>query len=372
MQTNISADTSRRITSLRFLLMVLVVFIHNNFTAQSIAESVANGGFDIIFRPNALSRWTQLLISDGIARCAVPLFFLFAAYLQAKKADSYGVLLKKRARSLLVPFVLWTALYVFYYGGVKLIVAKIAPQFVHHPETSWLTWTPADWFHNILGYELKDGDISLPRFAIQFWFLRDLMLLVIASPLIIRLIRRFPVGFFAITVILFIIPVRHLYVVKVQAVFFYVAGLYWGLYDLPLLEKIDRVSWAESIALFAATFFATWRFYGHNTTMYWCMVLCACELTLKFSRVIAAHEKSFVVASYLAGFSFFLYAVHTPVLEDSLLKRLWLHFFPMKNAFFCLFEYFGVSVLTIAIGTAAGIALKKICPPLFRLLNGGR
>lgn len=35
-------------------------------------------------------------------------------------------------------------------------------------------------------------------------------------------------------------------------------------------------------------------------------------------------------------------------------------------------EYFGVSVLVVALGTGFGILLKKICPPLFAVLNGGR
>lgn len=38
--TLIDAQTSHRITSLRFLLAVLVVFIHNNFTAENLAKTL--------------------------------------------------------------------------------------------------------------------------------------------------------------------------------------------------------------------------------------------------------------------------------------------------------------------------------------------
>lgn len=37
----IDVETSRRITPLRYILSVLVVFIHNNFTAEKLAESLA-------------------------------------------------------------------------------------------------------------------------------------------------------------------------------------------------------------------------------------------------------------------------------------------------------------------------------------------
>ena len=60
-----------------------------------------------------------------------------------------------------------------------------------------------------------------------------------------------------------------------------------------------------------------------------------------------------------------------PVL-NSMLKDLWLKFLPMKNPFFCLAEYFGVTVLTIAIGLGLGILLKKKFPKLFAFLTGGR
>ena len=101
------------------------------------------------------------------------------------------------------------------------------------------------------------------------------------------------------------------------------------------------------------------------------MELSAAVIFLKLSGIIVSHEKLFSWASYLAGFSFFLYAIHMPELVY-IVQRAWLTFFPMKNAFFCLFEYFGVSFLIVVIGTGIGIALKKICPPVFRLLNGGR
>ncbi len=125
----IDENTSKRITALRFLLIIFVVFIHNNFTADSIATSVANGNAAPIFNQGVVGKWIQLFISDGIGRGAVPLFMLFAAYLQAKKDDSYGVLLKKKAKSLLVPFVLWTAFYIVGFNGLKILLIHFAPSF---------------------------------------------------------------------------------------------------------------------------------------------------------------------------------------------------------------------------------------------------
>ena len=370
-RTVIPDSTSKRITALRFLLIVFVVFIHNNFTAESVAEAFEESGVLIVFNQSIFGKWVQLFISQGIARSAVPLFFLFAAYLQAKKADRYGVLLKKRAKSLLVPYALWTALYGFYSAGLKLLMLKVAPQLIQNPNNTALTWTAMDWVHKIFGYRLQpDGDFALPEFAYQFWFIRDLIILIVLSPLLRYLTKKFPVGFFALVTMVLLVPLR-VYFVSSQALFFYCAGLYWGIYDIPLLEKIDSITWIESLALFLLSFFVARLAYGGGGTMYWCAVLCACVCSLKLSAAIVAHKKTFAVAAYLAGFSFFLFAIHTPVLND-ILRRCWLHLFPMTNGFFCLFEYFGVSLLTVALGTGVGIVFKRLCPKAFSLLIGGR
>lgn len=116
---------------------------------------------------------------------------MFAAFLQAKKNDSYLVLLKKRAKSLLLPYVLWMSLLAFFYGGLKLIVARIAPQFLGQPENTCLIWTVLDWVHKVFGYNPKpDGSgFDLPEFAVQFWFVRDLLILVVVSPVIKALVK---------------------------------------------------------------------------------------------------------------------------------------------------------------------------------------
>ena len=363
----IDETTSKRITALRFLLMIFVVFIHNNFTAKSIAEILENGEIAPLFNQGVVGKWIQLFISDGIGRGAVPLFFLFAAYLQTKKDDRYPVLLKKKAKSLLLPFVLWTAFYVFTYGGIKLIVLQVLPQFVSHPDNTIFTWSAADWFHKILGYRKTT---STPDIAFQFWFLRDLIILTAISPILKFFIRKYPASFLFALSFIYVIPLRA-YFVETPALLYYSLGLYWGMYDIPLFEKIDKIGWAESIIVFLLSFFITWRFFKPGSTAYWLMVLTACVILLKLSGVIAVHDKVFKTASYLAVFSFFLFAAHTPALQSGL-QIIWLRFFPMKNQFFCIFEYFGVNILTVLIGTGAGIVLRKAFPRFFGLITGGR
>lgn len=363
----IPEETSKRITALRFFLAILVVFIHNNYTLKNIADAVAKGEPDILFSPNTLSKWIQLFISQGIAKCAVPLFFMFAAYLQAIKADSYKVLLKKKFKELFFTYFLWIGLYGFYSSVVKIIILKIAPSFIENPDTTMFTWTITDWFHKIVGYGTGDGT---PGFAEQFWFVRDLFILVIVSPIIQFLLKKFKLGFFILVFILYFLEIK-VYFVRTTALFFYVSGLYWGYYNFNLFKIIDKIKFSEVIIVWIFSFL--WEFIGFDegNAIGSFTELSSCVLLLKLSANIIKNEKIYNIANYLSGFSFFLYAIHMPLLNEYL-KKLWIHFFPMKNGFFCLFEYFGVTILTVVIGTGIGIVLKKICPKLFILLNGGR
>ena len=92
---------------------------------------------------------------------------------------------------------------------------------------------------------------------------------------------------------------------------------------------------------------------------------------MKLSGLISRNKKIFDFAEKISPFSFFLFAVHMPFLL-ACVQNLWLRFLPMKNPAFCQLEYFGANIVIVALGTFAGFILRKICPPLFSILNGGR
>lgn len=139
-KSEIDTETSRRITSLRFLLAVLVVFIHNNFTPENIAKSAAEGGAPVVFNENFLGIWIQRIISGGISSCAVPLFFMFAAFLCARKNDSYKTMIKKKSWSLALPYALWLFIYFLYFCVGKFFAAKFFLQFCKILKKMFFRW----------------------------------------------------------------------------------------------------------------------------------------------------------------------------------------------------------------------------------------
>jgi fucose 4-O-acetylase-like acetyltransferase len=160
----ISRENSRRIDALRFLLVVAIVVIH----ARSHSEQVRG----VPFGPESLgggARFLQEILSSVIARTAVPLFFLFSGFLTAGSfvKKGYGTLLKSRARTLLTPYLIWNLIAFSLYcvsSPDRLGQADLLAIF---------------------------GANGLPA-AYHFWFIRDLILLVIAAPLFVSAARIAP------------------------------------------------------------------------------------------------------------------------------------------------------------------------------------
>lgn len=97
---------SKTIMFLRFPLIVAVVFIHTNLTDVMINGTLLadEGQFPVhdVFRH---------VVTNELARIAVPLFFFISCFLFFYRSDFsfavYGMKLKKRIRTLLVPYLFW-------------------------------------------------------------------------------------------------------------------------------------------------------------------------------------------------------------------------------------------------------------------------
>lgn len=362
-------ESSKRITSLRYILAVLVVIIHNNFTVEGISEYINQGLKPIIFNQSVFGKWIQLFFSDGLALCAVPLFFLFSAYLQVKKHDKYKILVLKKINSLVIPYFFWISLYLLYFTVGRVIISKLFPSILSNTNESFITWSFKDWIHYIFGYKIGTG--GNPMAAGQLWFVRDLFIFVILSPLFIKVIEKLPVLFFSFILLFAILGKTSFDVHLPTALFYYMCGLYWGIYDIELFKKIDEIKWGEILALFFFCFIFKFFLDSYFSILLFLHIFTTCVLFLKFSKILISKNKIFFVLEQLSVYSFFLYAIHMPIMH-TVVYKIWICLFPMKNTFFCLFEFFGVSLILIIIGTGLGFVIRKFFPKFFGFINGGR
>ncbi len=366
----IDEETSHRITSLRFLLSVLVVFIHNNYTSVNISDMVSDGIIPPVFVQNAAGEWIQFIISSGIASCAVPLFFMFSAYLFFKKPQPFSVMVQKKLKSLAIPYCIWIALNILLISLGKILVVKINPAFLGIPDNiPLLTWNFLDYLKAFSGFGF---DKYNHPYVGQFWFVRDLFILFLISPLLRFIYKKFPKSSLILSIFIYISDISpDGFSSDSTAILFFTLGYFWAEKDFSPFTLADSFHWYELITIFIFSLLCDKIFFPGTSICSALVVLFSCLIFLKLSAPISKKQKTFKLAKKLAPFSFFLFAIHMPFLL-SIIQKLWLHFLPMKNPFFTLLEYFGVNIVIILTGILIGIIIRKICPPVFRILNGGR
>jgi surface polysaccharide O-acyltransferase-like enzyme len=169
-------ESLSRIDLLRFPLIVGVVFIHNYASAVHLAQGGAIG----LAHGSVWVEFVRFFISQGVARVAVPLFFLISGYLFFYGEWSWSRYIGKierRASTLLIPFLFWNLLTLAVYATVQ----SIPQTAVYFAGTAWppiRSFTLLDYINALFGITVANP------ISYQFWFIRDLMALVVLAPAI--------------------------------------------------------------------------------------------------------------------------------------------------------------------------------------------
>lgn len=342
-ETIIPEEISKRITSLRFLLITFVVFLH--VLPEEAMASDKN--LWLFIRTSFLN----------ICNTAVPLFFLFASYLQFYKADKYPILLKKRLKSLLLPYIIWTFICMLFYFCVQSFT-----QFNSFFRDIDIirNWQLKDYFQAFF-YHRKEG-LKQPLLG-QYWFIRELILLILFSP-VIKLIFDKCKGFLLLFAALLLFGNIPLFVlVDTRALFFYILGMYFAKSEnISFFDIADYFKLYEYIIIFFL--FQLLKIFNFSFSAL--ELLVNCLFILNISKYLILKEKVYNKLKFLAGFSFFLYSIYWPFIINPLKAII------PKFISYNPLQFFIIGFGCIFLGTLIGIILKKICLPLFALLNGGR
>lgn len=151
----------------------LVISIHYNSKMHIPISNMGDWNFLI-----------QEFITNGIARIAVPFFALSAGFfffLKYKNIQDYKSNIRKRYSSLVIPYLIACS-FIFVIDYIHFGILKELP-------------------YTLTLQSIAD-DIILHPLSVQFWFLRDLIILCILSPLLFLLIKHLSTLFVFILLIL--------------------------------------------------------------------------------------------------------------------------------------------------------------------------
>lgn len=163
----ISNYNSTKIKILNFFLIVMVLYIHSYYL-EAIDTQYAS--FVQVFMGNG-----------GISNVAVPLFFAMSGFLFfngiTKISDCFPKI-KKRVKTLLIPYIIWNIVFILWY-----VLLQNLPVVKDMVNSDMIAKISSGTIINNL-YELFVVPASFP-----LWFLRDLIIIVILSPLLFLLLK---------------------------------------------------------------------------------------------------------------------------------------------------------------------------------------
>lgn len=187
---------SNVIKILRFPLIIGVLFIHS-YIIDVIIDGINVASNDFFWFKNI-----TFLFSQIICKVAVPAFFVISGYLLFHELDSftkstYLYKLRKRANSLLIPYVIWNVVVLIIIGASQIVLPNlISGDTKLISRYSLQDYFMSFWDTSLIGKRVTLFDLIIPvgdPIAYQFWFIRDLIFLVVLSNIIYPLVTRYGV-----------------------------------------------------------------------------------------------------------------------------------------------------------------------------------
>ena len=171
-----STHISRLISSLRFPMTAGVVMIHCGVVSLFMKKE---NGEELV-----VAKYLEDFSHSALGIC-VPLFFFISGYLFFLKGEwswnKYLQKLRSRFHSLFIPYVIYTAMAIAIFG----VMQEVMPQLQSGSHVPIKDWGILDFIKNGL-WRYEDENIP---FCGALWYIRNLMMVVLLSPLVYSMIR---------------------------------------------------------------------------------------------------------------------------------------------------------------------------------------
>lgn len=356
----IDPESSTRLRLLNFPLIVGVAYIHAFPTVIGFGnESLGT------HRVNFLTDFVRVLISQGVARIAVPLFFLMSGYLFflgfTWSWQAYRGKLASRVRTLLVPYLFWTMLGVLiaYIGqsipAVRAYFTSGGPLIADY--------TMFQLINAVLGIT------SAPE-SYHFWFIRDLMLLMILSPLIVIILRHAALPFIVALFLLWITSTWPIYAPDVVGMLFFSVGACVALRGSSLFALDRYGSWFVLTYLPILLADVIWNDAAFNTGLHRSGIVVGLVAVLYLSKRALTHARLTSTLVWLSGMSFFVYAAHVPLL--GIVRTIAYRYLPLDRPYTILLLYLLLPMMVIIFLVGLYQVLARLTPQALRVVTGGR
>ena len=338
--------------------IVLVVFIHSyNYELKFDSGGLTDGqGHFVLFVENFFSK--------GIALIAVPLFFAISGFLfyQSYNFTVSGVAtkFKRKLSSLVIPYLFWSV-----FGLILVLSLQSIPwSKIFFTKELIIDYSFSKLMHAVL----------VEPIPYQLWFVRDLIMLVIFSPLIWYLTKAVRDVWLLVLLVLWTVNAKTFELFSNEALLFFTVGCALALDKTELINK--KLS----------------KFLSYGLLCVWLLIVSATTYLITFDLnffALSALKNLGVLTGLIAvwslydyfdeerlakysaffGYSFFIFVFHEPLL--TILKK-GMFFLLGKTNFSSLLIYVVAPLIAIGISMIVSYVWRRRLPRFYNFATGGR
>lgn len=355
---------SDTISFLRFPLIIAVVFIHTYITDQP----NINGKIFVPHGTFPLFDIIEQFIRKGIAELAVPLFFLISGflffYLSEFNIITYKNKLKRRIRSLLIPYLFFNILYMLY----VLMTQLFLPNITSPDRKLIIDYNIIDYIDSFWSF---DGiDHYAPIYG-PLWFIRDLIVINILSPVIYFLIKKTDFFYLVTLSLLFILGIGLLTPgIASSSVLFYSIGSWFAIKKKNFVCDNASLNIIIGVTAFVLLIIDTYLWSkGVQIMAIHRLFILLGVISLPSICGIVISKRNIKPIMILAESSFFIYVTHRFII--TIFNKYWVVILPV-NTISAIVAFLVIPLLTSLICFCIYISLRKIAPTFTAIITGGR
>lgn len=370
---------SRFISAARLLMICGLVWHHlfeipgSTHSPRAILQGVTH------FVPELINSFVHMAMMT-----AVPMLSVISGFLFFRRSEiNYGRLIGSRFRTVALPTWLWSALW-FGIGWFLYTLARNAG-WVGAPGLAWLNYaSESGGFEDLGANTLVNGVFAVSRepFAMQFWFVHDLLITIVLSPVIYFFLQMMNWRLLVLAALLWLALPDPPLLFSGNVPTFFALGAWLTLPRSPslgtVLRRIEAWRWTLTGLLTVALLL---RIFSHDfggyeamlrSHQYLCLlrVLGVLALAAQISRLVSLRDESTMLLERYSCYSFFIFAAHYPLIE--IVQFGVVNIPGHASALGMLLSWLLVPLVTILCSLALALALERHMPAAFSVLNGGR
>ena len=355
---SISKESSETITFLKCFLALGVVMIHARFTEVIIGGQnlLANGDFGVYL---SFMEFIKVFL-----RVCVPVYFMisgFLFFLKIPENPNYFFFLdkyKSRITSLLIPYLIGNLLIIVllflaerYLGGFMSGANRSISEY------SFFDFLRSFWAQPQYGAPINE----------VLWFIRELMVMVLLSPIIYRLIKKIGVWCLVLFLLNYLLdftkPIPGL---RPVAIYFFSLGAFFSIKGKDMVSLLCKYSLAFIIIYLIFLIIAL---YTDIDLLKKLSVVTGAPVIITLASYYVSHKKLHVDKKWITA-TFFLYIYHD--LPDIALKKAMIKFIEPTSSIGCFFTYFTTIVVVTIVMLLLYFILQKLMPRVMAVVVGGR